>query len=186
MTMTEIIKVNESKVKDVFSVISKCSIWMSNEHGMDHWKNYYTEDVVKEKLQHGDVYVEYLENEPVATITLSEEAPPYYTNNQDGPNGGTLDYTKEFPSSKLENTKALWISALGVVPEHQGSGFASKLLKLAETEAIKRGCDVIRFDSRMSFTQVVNFYIYKGYQKVGTMMDGDDEYGLFEKVLTEK
>ncbi|MEP7103486.1 MAG: GNAT family N-acetyltransferase [Candidatus Dojkabacteria bacterium] len=182
--MEEILKADESKLEDIFSVISKCSAWMATEHGMNHWKNYYTREVVKEKLKYGDVYVEYLEGEAVATMTLSEEAPPYYTNNEDGPNGGTLDYTQKFPSSKLENTKALWVSALGVVPAHQGSGLASKLLKLAEIEAIKRGCNAIRFDSRISFTQVVNFYIHKGYQRVGTMMDGDDEYGLFEKVIT--
>src|SRR6185369_5227817 len=149
--MSEILKVNESKVDDVLEVISKCSAWMASEHNMDHWEDYYTKQVVLEKFKHGEVYVEYLKNQPVATIDISTEAPDYYIHNHDGQNGETIDYTNEFPSSKDKNTKALYISTLGVVPAHQGSGLASNLLKMAEEEAIKKGCNVVRFDSRMAF-----------------------------------
>ncbi|MFS8131127.1 MAG: GNAT family N-acetyltransferase [Candidatus Dojkabacteria bacterium] len=183
--MNSILKVSEEKFDDVFEVISKCSAWMASEHNMNHWSNYYTKAVVLEKLQHSNVYVEYLGTEPVATITISVQAPSYYLNNTDGINGGTLDYTEEFESSKDKNTKALYISALGVIPDQQGTGLASKLLKMAEDEAIRLGCNIVRFDSRMSFKPVINFYLAKGYKKVGVMDDEGEEYGLFEKEILE-
>lgn len=183
--MNNIIKLSEEKVEDILSVITQCSDWMATHHNMDHWSTYYNAEVIKDKLKHGDTYVEYTEGLPVATISLSELAPEYYISNTDGLDGETLDYTEQFPSSRDINTKPLYISALGVIPDQQGSGLASKLLKMAENEAIKRGCNVVRFDSRMSFEHVINFYVRKGYQKVGTMDDEGEEYGLFEKRLLE-
>lgn len=183
--MEEIIKVDESKIEDVFSVISKCSAWMSTQHGMNHWTDYYTKEVLLKKFKHEDVYIYYLNKEPIATITLSLKAPEYYVNNSDGNNGETVNYVNEFPSSNLENTKALYIVTLGVIPEQQGKGIASKLLAMAEEKAKEVNCNVIRFDSRMSFSIVINFYLKKGYERVGTMIDEGEEYGLFEKQLIE-
>jgi len=167
LKMLELRKVDESKIEDLYQVIHKCSVWMNDKKGMDHWVNYYTREVLLKKFKQGEVYIDFVDNLPIATFSYSTEPLDYYVTNNDGPKGETINYVELYPSSHLDDTKAFYLSTLAVDPDYQGKGIASKLLELVEAKAIELGCNVVRFDSRMAFKEVINFYLKRGYKKVG-------------------
>ncbi|WP_243287474.1 GNAT family N-acetyltransferase [Geothrix terrae] len=63
------------------------------------------------------------------------------------------------------NWQYLEVLFLWVHDEHRKTGLASKLMAMAESEAIKRGCKNARLDT-FSF-QALGFYQKLGYQEVG-------------------
>ena len=74
------------------------------------------------------------------------------------------------------------MSAVAVNPDVQGRGIASRLMKMADDTAKSRGIDCVRFDCRAEYTDLVTFYLKRGYAKVGSFSEYEDQnYLLMEK-----
>lgn len=80
----------------------------------------------------------------------------------------------------------LYIDILWVAETHRRQGIGSRLLAVAEKEAISRGCHHAHVDT-MSW-QAPKFYIKHGYQEIGTLPDIplDNQKILFMKQLQNK
>lgn len=170
MANVEVREIGKDDWRDAWEVISKCSEWLS-EQGMDHWKDYYTEEKVQEKFGHSKIFVLYVDDKPVGTGSYSTEAPEYYS---------------EQDINCFENPKAVaaYFSALCVDPEFQGKGYGKLLVKSRE-DALAKDPDIeaYRFDARASYRELIKFHLKNGFKIVGVMDDEGEDYFLFEKVI---
>ena len=173
----EIIKAGRENLDTVYEIIHECSLWLQNK-GMNHWVDYYTKELVTHKFETGDIFLLRDEEKFVATISVSDQEPYYYSKNKDGKNGEAIDYTMKFTQGR-----ALYVSALAVLPEFQGRGLAKSLLLYIENYAKKKRIEYIRMDARGDYTDLINMYLRWGFKKVGSMPDPDSEYFLMEKKI---
>ena len=65
-----------------------------------------------------------------------------------------------------------WLNYLAVAPAHQNHGFASQLVRHAETMLEARGCPKINLQIRLGNAQVAAFYEKMGYQADETISLG--------------
>lgn len=168
---TRIEKVGIEKLDEVWGLIKEDSEWLSKEKGLSHWSDWYTKEKVEEKFEDCDVYLAYRGNELVGTISVSEKKVGYYLQE-------SIEMFAE------PTARALYISMLAVRPSFQGQGVASDLLKSAEEIARSKGIEYIRFDCREEYSELVNFYLNRGYEKRGSFTETKNEnYLMMEKEL---
>jgi ribosomal protein S18 acetylase RimI-like enzyme len=165
--MDQIREADNHLFNDVSLIINECAHWLSQK-GMTHWLSYYTPEVIAEKIAHGNMFIVYEKGEPAATVSLSIDSPSYY----DDTNIAHFEEPTE---------KGLYISALGVRPEFQGKGLATKLVAKAEDMARQNNIKYVRFDARKDYTKLIEFYQKVGYQIKGEFLDDGEMYCLFEK-----
>lgn len=137
---------------------------------MTHWKEYYSPELLLEKLSHSQVFMIYVDNEPAATISLSTDRISYYES-------ADMEHFQD------PTAEALYVSALGVRPQFQGKGLAKELMRIAEETARVSGLRYIRFDARGKYTELITFYQKLGYAHVGNIDDEGEPYFLMEKVI---
>src|SRR3972149_103668 len=113
-----------SDLDEVWRIIKSCSDWLKGQ-GMNHWDKYYTKELVEKKLTTQEVYLAFDPDGLVGTITLDMSPVSYYEK-------------KDIASFADPEAQALYVTALAVLPEHQGKGTASKLMGFAETQVKKR------------------------------------------------
>lgn len=165
-----------TELDDFVAIVEDCSSWLA-EKGMHHWKNYYTREVLHEKLMSSTskTYLLYDKHIPIATISLDTQAPAYYIDNDAGEN-----YLELFSNPQAS---ALYIMTLGVRPPYQGRNYAKALINFAEECVRTSGGQYIRFDARGDYIQLIDFYKSLGYRAVGELPDEPCNYVLFEKEL---
>jgi ribosomal protein S18 acetylase RimI-like enzyme len=155
----------------VYGLIKEDSEWLSREKGFDHWSDWYTKERVAEKFEDWDVYLAYRNNELVGTMSVSEKKVGYYLQ-------------ESIEMFEKPEARALYISMLAVKPEFQGQGVASDLLKLAEEIAKNKEIEYVLFDCREEYTELVDFYLKRGYGKMGSFSEEENEnYLMMEKFL---
>ncbi len=143
------------------------------EKGHPNWDLYYTRKIVAEKIEKNDTYVIENEGNVIGTVTLSTNAVEYY------PSDALMNFAEP-------TAEALYITMLGVIPEQQGKGHATKLLEFSEQKAQKQGIHYVRFDVRAFIEDLVRYYLNRQYNIVGVIMDFDEDktpYFLFEKEI---
>ena len=77
----------------------------------------------------------------------------------------------------------MYVDILWVHEDHRGKGLGSKLLSMAESEALSRGCHHVHLDT-MSW-QAPEFYKKHGYEVIGVLPDiplGNQKYLLMKKL----
>lgn len=79
--------------------------------------------------------------------------------------------------------KVLEVKRLCVHPEFQKRGLGKRLLRFAEEEARRRGCERVRLDTAKPFHALVDWYRRQGYSIVGEMRFPTVDY---DSVLLEK
>ncbi|MDD2224615.1 MAG: GNAT family N-acetyltransferase [Candidatus Shapirobacteria bacterium] len=162
-------RATEKDVDKVFEVIKADGDWLLKEKGLDHWSSYYTREIMENKVKKQEVYLTYKNNEVVGTISFGEYPPDYYV----------LKNREAFTDPKA---KALYLSSLAIKPEFHGQGIASDLMNFADSTAKSRGAEYVRFDCREEYGDLVNFYIKRGYKKVGSFVEEEGyNYLLMEK-----
>ena len=165
----KVIRAADADVDKVWGVVKSCSDWLLGEKKLDHWSKYYTREIIEKKIKKQEVLLVYQGGGVVGTITLDTNPVDYYTEEN-------LSHFSD-PSAK-----AIYVSVVAVNPEVQGRGIASRLMKLADDVAKSRGIDYVRFDCRAEYTDLANFYQKRGYAKVGSFSEGEDQnYLLMEK-----
>ncbi len=172
-------EVDISQIDEVFRIIHTCAIDMNNK-GKDHWINYYdSPEKLRHKFEEGKVFILYVDNIAVGTVSLSNVPPEYYQNNEDGPEGLAVDYVKNF--SEPESKEVFYRSALAILPEYQGKKLGKKLIEMTEDYARAHNIRYIRFDTRNDY--LLKYYEDNKYFVKGEMPDEDVIYYLVEKNL---
>ncbi len=153
----------------VYRVIEECAAWLSNR-GMDHWTDYYTEELVAKKLQQTKIYGLSEGSSLIGVVSLSEHPPSYYDQS-------------DLRRFKDHTAPATYMSMLAVRPEFQGSGFASKLILYAEQKVRGSGVMYMRLDVIREYEELNAFYTKRGYGYTHWRFDGDDNSNFYEKEL---
>jgi len=166
----QIKELNVETIKDAWLVIKECSHWLL-ESDLDHWATYYTFDRVAEKLKTAKVFCLYEGKTPIATVTLSNRPPEYYSEKD----------RKCF--SFVANDKTMFMSSLAVRPDFQGRGYAKALISFCEGYAKEKGFLAIGSDARRKYAKLIDFYKGLGFIEVGDMDDEGESYVLFERVI---
>ncbi len=172
----EIKRAGQADLERVWKVIKKCSEWLS-EKGLDHWKNYYTRELTSKMIDKKEVWLGLENGNVIGTITVSNEPPKYYYE---------MGYSSKFAGL---GQSAVYIGALGVLPEEQGRGVAGKMLEVVEKIVINQGVKWLRLDCRDEVPGLVEFYEKRNFLKVedNPMDEGEDgKYWVMEKRVGDK
>lgn len=167
---TTIRKAQITDIKEIFNLVSTSSNWMKETYGLTHWDTYYSIEKIKELFKTLSFYIIFANHRPVGTYAVSTTPPSYYT---------------EKDLSKFTNTKstAYYGTALCVLPEYHGHGFAKILIQHLEALAKKNDVKYIRFDARTAYTELISFYKKLDFKVVGELSDEGEAYSLFEKKI---
>jgi len=72
---------------------------------------------------------------------------------------------------------------LAVHPVHQGKGFGAVLMREAELESARRGCDSLLLEVRADNTSAIEFYRRHGYSVTATLADYYDDHTAAYKMI---
>lgn len=148
----------------VLAILNELSAWGISK-GIDmHWPESWPEDFISAKVNAGEMFLAYLDGEPVATLALQwsdEEA-----------------WGDQPPD-------AGYIHHLAVRRSGAGQGIGRKLLDWAADRAVKQGKRYLRLDCLASNSTLRQYYQDAGFRLVGTnnIVHDRGEVCLFEKKL---
>lgn len=174
------LEIQHQRVKNLVEMVQKIGRHLKESKGLDHW-DYYTEEVILSKLNnpHSFTYVVYVGDKPAATFTLTKIRHDYES--ESGLN-----------NIQFDNKPAYYLSMFGVLPEFQsrsgfkgiGSGVLQQMEKLISYAAKSEGFDtfIIRFDARLEYSALIQFYEKNGYQ---VLKDSNGEPLLITKAASE-
>lgn len=151
----ELIRASSSDVDEIWTIISSNADWLAAK-GLNHWKIYYTREKIEKKINLENVYLVQINGESVGTLTLDTSKTHY-----------PPEVLNQF-AEPVED--AIYVTALGILPESHGQGIASKLMEFVDRTARDQGIKYVRFDCREDDTLLVNFYNRRGYNKVGEVV----------------
>jgi predicted N-acetyltransferase YhbS len=110
------------------------------ELGLNFTGAYQDEQITRERMQGKDVYLAFLGDELVATISLGVEQ------KDEGP--------------------VLYLNQIAVAPAHQRKGIGGILLRLAEERAAIAGVAALQLDTAVPATHLVTMYGKAGYRVI--------------------
>ena len=82
--------------------------------------------------------------------------------------------------------KNIYVHRLAIHPKYQGLGYAKRIMKYIENDAIENNCDSIRLDTFSMNKKNNNFYSNIGYEKLGQIYfrdQSDMPFNCYEKCL---
>ena len=80
----------------------------------------------------------------------------------------------------------IYVHRLAIHPKYQGLGYAKRIMKYIENDAIENNCDSIRLDTFSMNKKNNNFYCNIGYEKLGQIYfrdQSDMPFNCYEKCL---
>lgn len=95
----DIMKCSKNHVDGVWEIVGSCSEWLSGR-GMNHWKDYYTRDIVADNIENAATYGFFLDKKMVGVGCLDGRVSDYYRKNY-------MDLCEDFSAS------ALYLNVLG-------------------------------------------------------------------------
>jgi ribosomal protein S18 acetylase RimI-like enzyme len=165
----QFIKCGKEDVPQIFEIIRACSKWLSDK-GMEHWNQYYTEDIITKKIEETDIYGVAGDGVLQGVVSISPNPPSYYDKID-------IDHFQEPESG------ARYMSMLATNPEIQKSGLATRLMAYAENEVRNQGIKFMRLDVIREYEELNGFYQKREYQYTHWSFDGDDNSNFYEKEL---
>ena len=165
----EIRECSTADTQAVFRVIKECAAWLSNR-SMDHWIDYYTEELVAKKLLETKIYGLGEGSDLIGVVSLSEHPPSYYDQS-------------DLLHFKDQTAPSTYMSMLAVRPEFQGTGMATELMRFAEQRARESGVKFMRLDVIREYEELNAFYAKRGYGYTHWRFDGDDNSNFYETEL---
>lgn len=169
MSTTVIKQITTENWTDAWLIVEEVSKWLS-EQGLNHWSDYYTQEIIKDKVVKDLVFVLYEDDKPVGVGAICSSAPEYYS----------TEDCKNFTSVN----KSAFLTTLGVIPSKQGKGYGKLLVKSREEFlSTNKNYDFICFDAKASYVELIIFHLKNGYKIVGFILDEGEYYYLFEKKL---
>ena len=82
--------------------------------------------------------------------------------------------------------KNIYVHRLAIHPKYQGLGYAKRIMKHIENDAIENNSDSIRLDTFRMIKKNTNYYSNIGYQKLGKIYFSDQSdmpFNCYEKSL---
>jgi len=177
---TDSIEVQNQRIENLVEMVQQIARHLKESQGLDHW-DYYTKSVILTKLNnpYSFTYIVYADGKPAATFTITKIRHDYETESG-------------LSSIQFDNKPAYYLSMFGVLPEFQsrngfkgiGSGVLQQIEKLISYAAKSEGFDtfIIRFDARLEYSALIQFYEKNGYQ---VLKDSNDEPLLITKAASE-
>lgn len=170
MGQLEILAATIRDLDVVWKIVKECSDWLVN-HGHNNWQSSYNFEVIKKKLEVSQVFLGYIDNEPVAVMALDQKPVDYYTKT-------------ELNLFTGPDNRSVYVTTLGVLPKNHRQGIASKLLDFANEQVILNKLEYLRLECKALYLEVVKFYRDRGFVVVGVVTDTEDNfepYFLMEK-----
>lgn len=72
---------------------------------------------------------------------------------------------------RRKNSAGVRIYSIGVLEEARQHGIGKKLLQFAETDSVRRGCDRLQMEVRMTNSSAIVFYLSSGFSLHGRKND---------------
>jgi predicted GNAT family N-acyltransferase len=171
--MQKSIAITQAQIEDlerIMEIIRACTDDLRNKD-LETWsENYPTEEMVREDIESGSVYVARIQGTQlvVGTITLTrdidEQALPHITWNYTGDN-------------------YIAIARLGVDPDYQGRGIGRKLFDHADRLAQRLGYESVRLDVLSKSHQLTTMYARRGFKKLGEVVYEGRIYDVMERTV---
>ena len=139
VTVQKLHKYELNRLLPVAKILNRCGKDMAKKYGLHHWDNSRIKSciIVLLCVLKNEIYLVLDGEEPIAT----------------------------FQTKKIGDV--LFFEKLAVIPEVSGNGYGSHCIKLIEEQARKLGCHHVRMEVYEQSKHAIEFYIHKGYSKVG-------------------
>lgn len=134
---------NSELIDKVYSILAASGKYMFENMGLSHWLPPYDKERISEDTENKQVYIVKVEDEFVATFTLSDKT------------------SKAFRSIPDDN--AVYLSKFAVDPYIMGAGIGSACMKYIEETSKQRNKTKVRFDVYIKSEHAIKFYIKMGY-----------------------
>jgi len=158
------------EIPEILRITKACAAQMS-ERGIRQWNDLYPDRASFEKDQErGELYVFLKHHIPIGSITITPLEDEEYKEVTWLTRGG----------------RHFYIHRLAVQPEHQGQGYARKLMDFAETLARKEGATSVRLDTFSQNKRNQHFYEKRGYKRLGDVYfpkQSEHPFHCYELVL---
>jgi len=163
-------KATYSDIESILLLTKACAQDMIRK-GIYQWNEHYPNAIAFENdLKREELYVLTNENDILGTVVISSLMDEEY-----------YDVDWLTPSDKN-----LYIHRLAVHPEHQGLGYAQKLMDFAENYAIENNYNSIRLDTFSKNSRNQKFYELRGYKRLGNIYfpkQSEHPFYCYERVL---
>tara|TARA_Y100001968_G_C19354540_1_gene716462 strand:- start:125 stop:673 length:549 start_codon:yes stop_codon:yes gene_type:complete len=157
----------------VMSMIKSCTENMISNHIFQWNEKYPNSGVFLEDIYNEHLYVLISNNkEIIGCVSITYEMDDFYKN---------IDWIS--PSNKN-----IYVHRLAVHPNHQGQGYAKKIMKFIEEKGIKNMCESIRLDTFSMNKRNNALYKKIGYEKLGQIYFRDQSelpFNCYEKPLKQ-
>ena len=159
-----------SEIPDILVITKACAVFMIDNQ-IYQWNEHYPSATVFENdIERDELYVLEMAKKVVGTIVIT-----------------TLVDEEYLPIKWLTpNSNNVYIHRLSVHPEHQGKGYAQKLMDFAENNAKEKGYLSIRLDTFSQNKRNQKFYEKRGYQRLGDIFlpkQSEHPFHCYELVL---
>lgn len=140
-----------SEISDILAITRACALHMQ-EIGIFQWNEHYpSEQAFIKDLEREELYVLSDQAKVIGAIVASTHMDDEY-----------------IPIQWLtENGNNVYVHRLCVHPDHQGKGYAQRLMDFAENYAKANSFDSVRLDTFSQNKRNQKFYERRGYQKLG-------------------
>ena len=161
---------NSAEIPKILQITRACAMAMT-ERGILQWnESYPNREQFVEDVNRKELYVYELEEQVIGCVVITPLKDPEYE-----------------PIRWLtEESEHYYIHRLAVHPNHQGKGYARKLMEFAERKGREDGVVSIRLDTFSKNPKNQNFYKQRGYQEVGQIFlpnQSDDPFYCYELPL---
>ena len=131
-----------------------------SDMGLNYTATYQDEEKTRERMKEGKTFILLDENRIIATILY-------------------------FQKNEITRKHTAYVGQFGVSPEYKRMGLGNMLMDHCENLARKEGYEAIQLDTAKPATHLVNWYLKRGYQIVGSAHWEGKTYEsyIFEKAL---
>ncbi len=159
-----------SEIPDILQLTDACTRSMI-EKGIYQWNEHYpSASAFENDIERNELYVLEVDEKIIGTIVIS-----------------TFVDAEYIPIKWLTpDANNVYIHRLSVHPNHQGKGYAQRLMDFAETQAKKDGFVSIRLDTFSQNKRNQQFYETRGYQRLGDIFfpkQSEHPFHCYELVL---
>ncbi|MCL5246425.1 GNAT family N-acetyltransferase [Cellulophaga sp. 20_2_10] len=158
------------EIDKIIAVIKACAAFMI-KNSIYQWNEHYpSKQAFLNDIAQGELYVLEIDERVVGTIVL------------------TTHMDNEYVPIKwlTKNNANLYIHRLSVHPEHQGKGYAQKMMSFAESYAKESKFASVRLDTFSANKRNVRFYEARGYKRLGDIYfpkQSEQPFHCYELVL---
>lgn len=162
MSLLNTLKIEEALETDVpeLRILVNSAYKELSDMGLNYTATYQDEEKTRERMKEGKTFILREENQIIATILY-------------------------FKKNEITKRNTAYVGQFAVTPKYKRSGLGSLLMDHCENLALKEGFQAIQLDTAKPATHLVNWYLKRGYEIVGSVQWEGKTYEsfIFEKSL---